>query len=329
MITEPTVFILGAGASKPYGYPTGAELRRQICRDPVGKLSFQKKVNDSSLIDSEKESLVDQWKKLAEVFFKSDTHSIDLFLNRNPDFSNIGKITIVHRILEAEKQSKFHEDIQCEYQEQNWYSDLFDRMTNELIKPDDYRKFGENAISFITFNYDRSLEQFLYESLQNSFYESAQPQPGYMKRIDQLKRIQIFHVYGCIGRLPWQGGDHEYKFDCVLKNILEMKDNIKLIHERLTSEIEEMKAIISKAKKIFFLGFGYAKENMEVLNIPRILRGQKIYGTAFGLLEERQILDIYDSFGKNSLYSNEYPQEAETTVNIKDLDCRSLLKKYL
>ena len=31
MIKEETVFILGAGASCPYGYPDGKELREQIC----------------------------------------------------------------------------------------------------------------------------------------------------------------------------------------------------------------------------------------------------------------------------------------------------------
>ena len=30
MITEKTVFILGAGASKPYGFPTALELRKDI-----------------------------------------------------------------------------------------------------------------------------------------------------------------------------------------------------------------------------------------------------------------------------------------------------------
>ena len=30
MIETPTLFVLGAGASKPYGYPTGPELRSEI-----------------------------------------------------------------------------------------------------------------------------------------------------------------------------------------------------------------------------------------------------------------------------------------------------------
>jgi hypothetical protein len=36
MITRPTVFILGAGASLEYGFPTGRGLRDQIVRELRG-----------------------------------------------------------------------------------------------------------------------------------------------------------------------------------------------------------------------------------------------------------------------------------------------------
>lgn len=39
MITDETVFILGAGASAPYCYPTGNQLRRKIISEGVN-LSF-------------------------------------------------------------------------------------------------------------------------------------------------------------------------------------------------------------------------------------------------------------------------------------------------
>ena len=33
MITQQTILVLGAGASKPYGYPTGADLKKLICNE--------------------------------------------------------------------------------------------------------------------------------------------------------------------------------------------------------------------------------------------------------------------------------------------------------
>ena len=37
MITTPTVLILGAGASINYGFPSGLQLKAEICRDLKGK----------------------------------------------------------------------------------------------------------------------------------------------------------------------------------------------------------------------------------------------------------------------------------------------------
>lgn len=159
MITEDTVFILGAGASKPYNYPTGSELRLNICRLCVAE------IQDLIEIDNELhvKKLVLEASKFTKTFFNSSTPSIDLFLARNQNFSNIGKISIVFSILIAEHNSNLHEDIS--EKNQDWYSYLFHRMTNDLTTPDSYDYFGSNKVTFITFNYDRSLEYFIYESL--------------------------------------------------------------------------------------------------------------------------------------------------------------------
>ena len=43
MLTYNTVFILGAGASKPFGFPTGAELKNNICEvKQIGEKSLPK-----------------------------------------------------------------------------------------------------------------------------------------------------------------------------------------------------------------------------------------------------------------------------------------------
>lgn len=39
MITKPTVMILGAGASMPYGFPSGEGLFNQACRMPLAVLA--------------------------------------------------------------------------------------------------------------------------------------------------------------------------------------------------------------------------------------------------------------------------------------------------
>ena len=192
MINEKTLFILGAGASCPYKYPTGKELRRLIYEEfpyRYGKLSEKINSSEVGISRSVIQDDIQLAPKFADNFFKSSTPSIDLFLARNPNFSNIGKKAIALSIWLAESKSCFRENVD---QNQDWYSYLYQRMTETLTEPDSYEQINQNKISFITFNYDRSLQFFLYESLTNSFnlgYTAHHP-------YSNLLPFSIQHVYG-------------------------------------------------------------------------------------------------------------------------------------
>ena len=317
MIAKETLFILGAGASVPYGYPTGNELRNDICRN------FEKRIVELTEKDPESSPLdVRQIAKEAHeftnVFFNSSTASIDLFLARNRHFSEIGKKAIVLSILEAERNSCFREDMS--YKSQDWYSYLFQKMTEDLIDPESYDYFDANQVAFITFNYDRSLEHFLYESLSNAF--SSAPKD---KIISQLRRIQIFHVYGIVDKLAWQGGDTKYRDDYSLTSIDKMKNNIRLIHERIRLDVRAMDFAMHNASRFYFLGFGYAEENLNVLGIRKVLNGdQEIYGTAFGMTN-KEISEKYDYLRINF----KDKQIKLDNPTIEPLDCYKLLRDWL
>lgn len=125
MITERAVFVLGAGASKPYGYPTGAELRNEICSNFVNQYHANVLRGESS--HTHREMRLRSVRGFTETFFKSSTKSIDLFLSRNPDFAEFGKLAIIASILDAEAKSTFREEMPKP--DQDWYSHLFNRMT--------------------------------------------------------------------------------------------------------------------------------------------------------------------------------------------------------
>jgi len=153
MITDKTVFILGAGASKPYGFPTAAELRRNI----IYKFSdmFKRSLADHNAIDLSKIDLRKDFEKLISTFRYSSTKSIDLFLSRNKQFYEIGKRIITYLIANFEINSKFREDI--EYPQFDWYMYLYDLLTDKISKTENLEAlFKQNKVSFITFNYDRS-----------------------------------------------------------------------------------------------------------------------------------------------------------------------------
>ncbi len=320
MIGEVTVFILGAGASAPYGLPTGQQLRKNIIektRTLYGDRVNEHYKNNTTILD---EDIFSSINRFTEKFDKSSNPSIDLFLNRNknnPMLVELGKKAIAINILEAERTSKFREKRPTDYGD--WYTYLFKKMTEMLKDPDQYRHFGENKILIITFNYDRSLEHFLYESLKNSF--SSIDDREYM---DQLRQIKIHHIYGKINNLPWEVDDRRDRMN--LKHYGDAYDlpyielcanNIRTIYEeRERPELDEAKRWLSNAKQIYFLGFGYAKENLDVLGIPESLPDIDIYGTAKGY-NPNERTHIIDNFFK------------ERRINLQDTDCLDLLRSQL
>ena len=241
-----------------------------------------------------------------EIFHKSSTKSIDLFLARNPEFMQLGKLAIMLCILEAEKKSRFRESTNTH--QQDWYSYLYQKLTDDLITKEDCRRLSENNVSFITFNYDRSLEHFFYESLKYSFN-------GIKEAIilEQLSKLRIIHIFGQIDNLDWQTPQKHIKYGNV-KGLTTLSPNVRIIYdENKNPEIEECHKLLNNAERIFFLGFGYAKENLELLNIPKSLQTNNIFGTALNLTE-REI----------GMIANVIPN-----ARLFDEDCLTLLRKCL
>jgi len=325
MITEETLFILGAGDSKPYGYPTGKELRFFICRDFYSLFTeyIYFSQNKYHFPEVTINSYRDKIKDLADTFFYSSTDSIDFFLARNPDFEEIGKLGIICCILNAEKNSKFREHIEKE--NCDWYTYLFKRLTDRLTSKDSYTKFKENKVSFITFNYDRSLEFFLYNSFVHAFQQSKINHKIMSKKIDYREYIPfpILHFYGKIAPLPWEDkSGYRYKYDKKI-DPKELLENIRVIYDRTQEqEIIDIHDLIKKARRIFFLGFGYAHENMEILGGSKLI-GKKIhvYGTAYNYTE-REISDIQNMFKTGYESKNPLP-------TIKNMDNLALLREFL
>lgn len=286
MIENKTVFVLGAGASCPYGYPSGIKLREDIISNFCDQYQHYMDADPNLKQDITMES--NKAKGFTDKFKKSSTKSIDLFLARNTEFKDVGKKAIAFRILDAEYHSKFRESMKD--RSLDWYSYIFDRLTDGLVKKDDYSRFCENNVSFITFNYDRSLEHFLYESLIHSFNNTPS------KKIkEQISQLGIIHVFGQVSGLDWQElpSKLEYRHEVNRIKIQKLVKNLRIIYEEEKNpELEEARELIGEAQRIFFLGFGYAKENLELLKISERLNAhQYICGTAFGSTT-KEIQDI-------------------------------------
>lgn len=331
MDTPKTVFVLGAGASKPYGLPTGAELRRDIYGRSAKRLRGVLTRRDEPSPETIEE-LFKKAQKFAQDFRLSRTPMIDLYLNRNPDLMKDGLRAITMSILDYERNCQYGED--SKNPDMDWYSELLNTLTSDFTSPHDLN-LGAADVGFITFNYDRSLENFLYETLTRAF--TKVPIDDIIK---QINSIIIEHLFGQIAPLPWQGCEQEFGFRKSLEDIsLELIDqfakNISILYgQRNNPKLKLTKEMLGRAERIFFLGFGYAPENMELLDFPEILRTETIvYGTVMGLPYKRieEIKELY--FPRHPAASmasdGTLISTGSATLFLNDCDCLRLLQDYL
>jgi hypothetical protein len=97
MITTPTVLILGAGASAPFGYPVGSDLTEQIKLYSTPGQWLQILLREAGFFD-------EQISKFRDALRKSQRPSIDAFLETyEEDFMEIGKTAIAAVLMDHEK----------------------------------------------------------------------------------------------------------------------------------------------------------------------------------------------------------------------------------
>ena len=197
MITTPTVLILGAGASMPFGFPSGEELVSCILKElegeePAGSalvrihqaMAERKSARAvlTQAIDSiEPEMLIDSFH---EALFYSGRQSIDTFLEYNPQFLEVGKMAIASVLVPLENNRTLFSTTP------NWYKLLFNHLDTR------FEEFAENKLSILTYNYDRSLEQFLLTALRYS-YRGMKAE--YDQCWEQLSKVPIIHLHGSLG----------------------------------------------------------------------------------------------------------------------------------
>src|SRR3990172_1198198 len=183
MLKIPTVFVLGAGASAPYGYPVGRVLVEQI---------VTRGVPEGSVLHT------NAFREFQTILKESGADSIDAFLERRTDLLPLGKLAIAHALIGYEQHERLWEDTRITKTGpvpiDNWYKYLL----NKLLVDVPFDKLAEMPISFVTFNYDRSLEHFLFTALMRRYGKPEQDVAAV------LQRIPIVHVYGDLGPLPWQ-----------------------------------------------------------------------------------------------------------------------------
>ncbi|MCG2659562.1 MAG: hypothetical protein L6437_04880 [Kiritimatiellae bacterium] len=264
MITRPTVLILGAGSTIPYGFPSGKSLVEQICQRL--KESETKRIIHSILDLNNSDTIIDEFLKALQF---SGRYSIDAFLEHRTEFIPIGKAAIASVLIPLENKAGLFRT------GNGWYRYLFNQMNTE------FEEFAQNKLSVITYNYDRSFEFYLLTAMKNSYSKSFE------ECIKQLNKIPLIHLHGSLGNLVGMGSDQlDYGSKLRPDALAVAGRNIRVIHENLDNEPQFLEAnkLICDAEIICFLGFGYDQINLDRLDINRMRAKDTkklIFGTAY------------------------------------------------
>jgi hypothetical protein len=297
-VSGKLVLVVGAGASKEFSLPTGWELKERIRlllsmgRDelgnpnggsPKGHQAIREIIRSRGLRFNEfSESYYAAAKSICNNM--AIAPSIDNFLDthrENESIIDLGKYAIAHLILEGESNSLLYVDKSNNYNmldlsavAQTWLGRLFTR----LVSGKDYSAFVESLerIKFVSFNYDRCIQQFLWYAVRIYFEKSAEEVQELVSRLD------IEYVYGSIGKFEVQENGFSSFGD--QSDLFSASKSIKTFTEGTAPELRsKIEGSVTGAKAIVFLGFGYLPLNLEALFGGGRFEVGGIFGTAKGL----------------------------------------------
>lgn len=257
ILEEQTVFILGAGASSPYNFPLGKQLKDNILKYPDDEINTILDVDERGFLTE----LIPEFK---EILRYGDYSTIDEFLEHKGRFRKLGAYYIVAALGKLERPEHL-------FPQRDLYAELFKIFDigseNGNILP----------IKVVSLNYERSLEYFLNKNCLYNCSEDSEK-----TALNKVSRIQIIHAHGSLGELD------SVPYGKVLKEQSHVKkavDNIKIISDRLddSEDFQNAQTIIAEARSIIFLGFGYHARTLKSLFAKSDLNTKDIYGTTYKL----------------------------------------------
>lgn len=279
MISKLTVLILGAGSNVHLGYPIGINLLGQICQR-IKQMKYHKTIDDLYGSDEIKNFYI----RLSRYGY----YSVDTFLEDNREFIDIGKLFIADCLKQYENW-----DILFPPSNPGWYQYLFNRMITPSVD-----QIEQNKVAVITFNYDRSLESYLHQTIIHRYKVSEDVSANV------VRKLNIIHPHGILGEYP----EIPYSKDLTESSLHTISQSIKIIHEIndtddtfCSHEFEISNKALQEAEKIYFLGFGFNEDNIRRFSFfsPESLKSREVFASNYGLhkIEMRQLINRLKKYG--------------------------------
>ena len=279
MITTPTTFVIGAGASTDYGLPTSVHLRQAAHKLNPEQSAYQ-------LILKAKLCTPKQLNEILEDLRNQGTSSIDEFLfARQAD-----EITMkVGRALIALLLGRHFPNVRSpdalRGSPQDWLGYIIDKMQSGAPNCIAFVK-GNAEVRFVTFNFDSNIEDRLEKAIRNLYQGTNKTE--LQSAVDAIRR-QIIHVHG---RLPHPPGsplpEHDFndwgEWTAWLKSA---QSEIRVVMDEIDANIlADALEAVQRSNILCFLGFAYASDNLAKLGLPHALHlglnGQKVYRDIYG-----------------------------------------------
>lgn len=307
MVFKPnTVLVVGAGASAEVGMPVGRGLAEQIHSHANIESWRNPPEEHFVLVQAMVQKYTPQGMNDAMAKMRSialgivSARSIDAYLDRmsaDPQLVEIGKLLIAYFILRNESWSHLKVAKATEGQldlsetRNTWLSEfvltLFDQVRLENLMT------IASQVQIICFNYDRCLERYLQEALRVGYRLDAAD----ADRV--VSAFTILRPYGGLGRLPPSPmgyGPAYVGFGAKVEaaTLWEMAGRIRTFterHEQGDPVLQAIHKVLSDADQVVFLGFGYQRQNLELLRIQRdrtLPRARDVYASGLGVPDEQR-----------------------------------------
>lgn len=303
-IQKPLVFVLGAGAHFPFGFPTGAGLREHMLLNFSGNM-YGMHIGDSKAVSGmfaqdrakklgdklrEVENRHDAFRK---AFLWSLLPSIDDFLrHRDRDFGVWGKKLLTALMLHYEGSARDN----LGKTGFDWFGTVWNHINCSATE------LPSQRISFITFNYDRTIEHFLCNAAANAAGISLTDAWKY------ASQVEVIHLHGSIGQYvpddaaQIKAGTYMYgdQFDLASFAEPDNSTNGKTDHQtwywnanQESPEWDKARKLVRDARMVYVLGLGSAAGPLNALiQGPIVNAHRKIHLTATGLrpAEQRRLM---------------------------------------
>ena len=276
MISKPTVLVLGAGASQPYGFPVGRELAETVCKEFVANGEPGKHFRNTPFSEELLDTFRDEpgvtarlIQEFASAFRESACNSLDDFVQAvgNRRFLLLVKAAIICKLITSENRDA----LLAADSAKDWYTYLF-----QYLRTPQVDGFEGNQLKVITFNFDRSFERRLFLMIKGN-YGLTDEQAAHV-----AQTIPVFHVHGSLGGCAWLGDGQLVPRDYTPTGSSEQKlkilSQIRLVHEELPdAAMQDAWKWLHAARSIIFLGFGYHE-----LLLSRLKMDQPYEATVYG-----------------------------------------------